>query len=469
MMRTIFGGKKRLGATIGAALGLAIIGSLGAVDTAMAQDNTADMATLRARADAEPNNPQALFPLARALADRGQTSQAIRIYNRILAIDPSLARVHLDLGVLLLQNGELEDARHHLSIALTEGRASPAVQQRVQQYIDEIDARLNAHDVFGYVLTAARFQSNPDAAPSDPITGADAITGIDDQFRDEEGFGGIIAGDLTWIARLEKTGAAAFETHVQLYGSAQEEDDLNLFVGGLDVGPRFRLGSSFGAPSLRVYGFINHANLGGESFFTGGGGGANFSVNFAEDVQGDLTYELEARDYNTEILVDNPGYDPMLDPPDPSEPEFILADRDSTIEHRFSTELQVGVLGLDAVRLIGQARIVDAEDQDSQSLVEFGGGIDLQKSFRVTPDGNTWSISGGILAKQRDYDGVDPVFSTTGEAREQSIYRFSATGSIPLADFAAVIIGAGHTITESNEQRFEYDNTEATAGVMFHF
>ncbi len=468
MMRMKFGSNKRLGAAIGAVLSLAVIGSLGAVDTAMAQDNSTDMATMRARADAEPNNPQALFPLARALADRGQTSQAIRIYNRILAIDPSLARVHLDLGVLLLQNGELEDARHHLSIALTEGRGSPAVQQRVQQYIDEIDARLNAHDVFGYVLTAARFQSNPEAAP-DTILGAGDdgfIPGLDDQYTNEEGFGGIIAGDLTWIARLEKTGAAAFETHVQLYGSAQEDDDLNLFVGGLDLGPRFRLGSSFGAPSLRVYGFINHANLAGESFFTGGGGGANFSVNFSEDVQGDLTYELEARGYNSDpVVVTVQEGDPAMD----VEKTYF---REDTLEHRFNAELQVGVLGLDAVRLIGQGRIVNADEQpngnDNQSLVEFGGGIDLQKSFRLTPGGNTWSVSGGVLAKQRNYDEEDVVFNP-GVEREQSIYRFNATGSIPLADFAAIIIGAGHTITESNVDRFEYDNTEATAGVLFHF
>ncbi|MGB1087714.1 MAG: hypothetical protein ACPG06_05045, partial [Alphaproteobacteria bacterium] len=176
---------------------------------------------------------------------------------------------------------------------------------------------------------------------------------------------------------------------------------------------------------------------------TGFGGGVNLSVNFAEDVEGALTYELEARSHDD------------------------IA-RDDTTEHRINAEIQVGVLGLDAVRLIGLGRISQADEFDFQSLTEFGAGIDLQKSFRLSPDGNTWSISGGFLAKQRNYDEPDPILNPT-EEREQTFYRFSGTGSIPLADFAAILIGAGHTIVESNVGRFEYDNTEATAGVLFHF
>lgn len=464
MMRWTTSGGNGLGAAFGATLAAVALCGVMTPLAAQAQNNSTDLATLRARADAEPNNPQALFGLAKTLADQGQVSQAIRLYQRILLIDPSLSRVHLNLGILLFLNGELEDARHHLSIALTEGRGSPAVQQRVQGYIDEIDARLNAHNVYGYVLTAGRFQSNPEAAPSSLLGPLDDnfIPGFDDAFTDDSGYGGVVAGDLTWIARLDKSGGAAFETHVQVYGSVQDQDDLNLFVGGFDLGPRFRLGSSYGAPSLRVYGFVNHANLGGESFFTGGGGGANFSVNFAEDVEGNLTYELEARGYDSDpvTVTVQEGAPPM-----PVQKTFF---RDDTIEHRLNTELQIGVLGLDAVRLIGLGRIVEADTQDHQSLIEFGGGIDLQKSFRLSPGGNTWSISGGFLAKQRNYDEPDPIFNED-EEREQTFYRFSTTGSIPLADFAAILIGAGHTIVESNVQRFEYDNTEATAGVLFHF
>lgn len=432
----------------GAALALAALVS-GAVAVApaqaQAQEQAPSMAELRAAVDANPDSPQALFALAKQLAKQGQASQAIRLYKRILVIDPSLARVHLNLGILLFQQGELEDARHHLSIALTEGRGSPEVQRRVQSYIDEIDARLNIHNVYGYVLLAGRYQSNPTAGPlmSDLDVGDSLFDpNLDDEALIDDDFGGVFSGDINWQARLEKSGAVYLETHAQLYGSAQSEDDLNLFIAGLDIGPRFRLGTSYGAPNVRLYGLAHTATLGGDDFLNGFGGGVNFAVNFAEDVKGALTYELEARDYSQ--------------------------NRDDTTEHRMNAELQVGVLGLDSVRVMALGRITDADQLDYQSLIEYGAGIDLQKSFRLSPSGNTWSIAGGFLVKQRDYDGIDPTIAAT-EEREQTLYRFSGTGSIPLTSFAAIMLGAAHTISDSNIGRFEYDNTEATAGVLFHF
>jgi len=61
-----------------------------------------------------PQNYRALFNLGNALRDQGRQEDAVRSYEKSLAIKPNYAEAHDNLGVVLMESGRLDDAIEHL-------------------------------------------------------------------------------------------------------------------------------------------------------------------------------------------------------------------------------------------------------------------------------------------------------------------------------------------------------------------
>lgn len=101
------------------AAGLAVAGlAFGALTLARNHDYRSEVALWGDTAAKLPANARAHNNLGQALFRAGRIPEAMRSYERALALQPKYPESHYNLGVALAQQGELDRAREHYAIAL---------------------------------------------------------------------------------------------------------------------------------------------------------------------------------------------------------------------------------------------------------------------------------------------------------------------------------------------------------------
>lgn len=109
--------------------------------------------------DQEPNYVKAHTSLASALAETGETDQAIRHYREAISIRPKHAEAHFRLGQILLGRDRLPQAEEHLSAAVQADPQAP----RFHFFLGRTLAKQNKLDraVEQYRKEIAVFPNNP--------------------------------------------------------------------------------------------------------------------------------------------------------------------------------------------------------------------------------------------------------------------------------------------------------------------
>ena len=82
---------------------------------------------------------QALFIAAKLAEQRSDWKSATKFYRAMLARDPGVLRVRLDLALALLNSGKIEASQHHFERVLGEPDLPEAVRANVIRYLDHID------------------------------------------------------------------------------------------------------------------------------------------------------------------------------------------------------------------------------------------------------------------------------------------------------------------------------------------
>jgi hypothetical protein len=82
-----------------------------------------------------------------------------------LFYNPSLASVRFELGVLYYRLGSYEMARSYFASALTMKDLTPALRQRSEDLIADIDKKLQPDQFSGYVQSGFRYQTNAALGP----------------------------------------------------------------------------------------------------------------------------------------------------------------------------------------------------------------------------------------------------------------------------------------------------------------
>ncbi|MBL9149453.1 MAG: tetratricopeptide repeat protein [Phycisphaerae bacterium] len=97
---------------------------------------------LQALVAAEPNDTFCLYGLAQEYAQRGQHDEAIRWYDRCLAVDPNYCYAYYHKAKALEAAGRAGDAVRVLQTGLERARSSGDRQavSEIGAYLDELDA-----------------------------------------------------------------------------------------------------------------------------------------------------------------------------------------------------------------------------------------------------------------------------------------------------------------------------------------
>lgn len=422
---------------------------------------TAGVEGLTARRDAlfaqtlqDPANLDVAFEYAMVSAQLGDYEGAIAALERILVFAPNLPRVQLELGALYYRIGATEMARTYFE-AVRDEPVPPEVLSRVDTYLAALDRQEKPFLVEGQFTLGGQFQSNANAAPDG---GTVVVNGIplelneDARSRADVNVFSLVA--LHFSYDLKNQGdliEADFVTYNNLY---VEENELNLNLFELTVGPSFSLGR-FGLDGSRVglYSIVGAVALDRSGYSTAVGLGAR--------LESQLTDRLTL-DHRSEWRVLN----------------YLNSEAYPTVREQTGGEFRnVTTLGLNVgprtfASLTGQTRFVDAR-AGYKSFAELGGSARAGYLFKgpnggILADDRPWqvSLSGGAL--WRDYRDPDP-FINAAEAEEDRVLWAEVGLAVPFERDISGFLTGQITDQWSNYDTRDYTNGIVTIGITKRF
>jgi len=223
----------------------------------------------------DPANLERIYALARrAELDARESSEAaqyrlaMRLYERMLLIDPTLTQVRLRLGEIHFRLGEYVAARSYFEDALTDPALPLEIRANTQRFLAEIDRRLAPMRFEGRAVAGVRYQSNP-TLDDDDYPFFLFTTPQGDDFDIFASVGLTHTYDPGW--QQGHTLVTTLDAATQRYFKLDEIDSSSLRLG---FGPQLKLGAlGLGDTSLRPYLLLSTERLAGDWYATDRGGG----------------------------------------------------------------------------------------------------------------------------------------------------------------------------------------------------
>lgn len=399
-------------------------------------------------------NPAKSFAFVKAAIEVGDVRGAVAALDRMLLINPGLANIQLELGVLYLRYGNADLGRYYIDRALQ----APNVPRVVRERAEALLAGSGGGRSFlrGVLSLAAHYESNANEAPAssevvgrNPFTGQDVIFELaPDSLEQSDNFFDLTAG-LTHTYAFEGNGGHSFETNLLLYGSKYDElSDLDFALVSLDVGPALRIGGSLDAPLvLRPFAVGSYDLLDGEHYLSAYGGGLELRIQ--ANVR---TYSYVKLEYSNQEFYDTPT-------------QFVSDRSGDYLSARAGIVRQLGrMLQLNADVAVEQG---DA-DTEYQSFTRYGGGVGAKLFFGHGGTLPPWSLGLAARARTAEYDAPDPQVSAR-LVRDDTRYDAILTVDVPLSRALLLSMRGNYTDNESNVPNYEFDNTGGSLGVSWRF
>ncbi|MBC7943690.1 MAG: DUF560 domain-containing protein [Burkholderiales bacterium] len=402
---------------------------------------------------AEPADAERSFNFAQAASAAGDFRGAIAALERILQVNPSLANIQLELGVLYLRVGASDLAASYLRRALLAPDVPDAVRDRAQSILARAERSRQKHFVTGSVYAGARYDSNANAGPESRAVRVLGIDGLlDEGSTGRNDFSGELVGALSYTYALDSQAGHEIEANFLTYNRRYDESsEININSLGFDVGPRFYFGPLL-EPTLSVRPFVSasYIFLDDEGYLRQAGGGVNVRQFFgpASFVEG----AIEASDQ-----------------------KFFNS------EERAATSLRSGpfVEGrsnfawqfLPATRLFGGLSIGRRDSEaDFEAFNEGAARIGVTQVY-PPPFGLTaysWSTSLSAGIRRTVYDEADPLIDPTTK-RQDSRADVILSNNIRMTRELTLVVSLQYTDNDSSLPNFEYDNKGASVGIAYSF
>ena len=113
----------------------------------------------------EPNNMDANFAYANLAVKMGKTEEAIATYERMLILNPELARVKLDLALLLMRTGGHDQARTLFKEVLATNPPAQ-VERNIRMMLTRLDKAQKKHNFSMILGVGANYDRNANSASS---------------------------------------------------------------------------------------------------------------------------------------------------------------------------------------------------------------------------------------------------------------------------------------------------------------
>ena len=402
---------------------------------------------------ADLTDPELSFQFAKVAIEAGNLRSAIAALERILLINPSLANIQLELGVLYLRVGNAELAQDYLRKAIRAPGIPDAVRSRAERFLLLAEAGVTRHLFTGTLYLGGRYDSNANAAPASRSVlagGQTALLDEGDTGRDDFSLVGV--GNFRYLFVLDNQARNEIETNFffvsQRYARSHE---IDLGSNSWDVGPRFYLGPVLD-PDLSIRPFVSASYLwlGDEHFLATYGGGIDFRNFFSSTLYGDARLSVAQQDYQDSRLR-----------PTVSDRTGPLLALDGTLHYQL----------LPATRLSGGLLFSRRFSRESlESFYEGGFAVSMTQNyldpFRWTE--YDWSSALTIAFSYSSYDRPDAAVDPDVRRKDPRT-NIIFSNNMRFTEALTLIVTVQHTINNSNLPNFKYTNTAGTIGVAYRF
>lgn len=249
-----------------------------------------------------PANLDNTVKYATGITKAGDIESAISTYEQLLFYNPNLSRLRFELGVLYYRLKSYEMARGYFQSALTMRDMSDNLRQLAEQYITDINRKLQPDQFSGFAQTGVRYQTNASAGPGQQVLLASGRT-FDNSFLarpDWNWFGTFV---VNYTHDFENQRGDTFEASLLGYDAQQfTQHDFDVGLLELRAGPRFGLGGDdLNRVSFKPYVVANGALLADAPYNAGIGGGATIHATLG-DIAFDPYVEVVQENYRNSGL-----------------------------------------------------------------------------------------------------------------------------------------------------------------------
>jgi hypothetical protein len=354
-----------------AVLGLHAL-ALSRVEAQTVPDAVADAALFQTMLS-RPTNLDAALQYAVNAKKAGDIEASIGALERLLFFNPSLVQVRFELGTLYFRLGSFEMARGYFLTVQQSQETTPEMQERVQEFLNAIEKKLQPDQWSGFAQTGLRFQSNASYGPSQqPLLGATRPINSPFAAQSDWNWFGIVG--LNYVHDFGDQAGDVLEANILGY-DAQQFHDTSVDTGFLDirVGPRFAIfQDTLNGASIKPYVAATGATLGGAPYLGSLGGGVTMHFNWAE-VGLDPYVEFRRQGYQSSDLYP------------------LASELDGTLA---TFALQAGGIISEGVRW--QARFAFNHSSDASPWYSFDRyGLDLLLAFAAPSPwgGHSWTVT----------------------------------------------------------------------------
>lgn len=390
-------------------------------------------------------NPAKSFAFVKAAVREGDLTGAVAALERILRINPGLANIQLELGVLYLRLGATELAAEHIRDSLRSPDVPVSVRNRAKNLLARADRSSRVHQFSFDLRSSARHDDNANAAPVDRevlVGGNIGLLDEDDTGRSDTSWD--VSAVLQYDYAFNSQAGNQFEAVVAGYRRRyQDSEEIDVDSVSLELGPRINFGAVLNPSfSIRPYVSGSRLDLAGDKFLERVGGGLNLRHVGSPTVQTDLYLDYADQDYfDTE--------------------RRRAADRSG--DH-WAVRGALSYL-IDPTKLVSFGLSAGTRDArvDWEQRDEYG--VRVAYSQALLPFGRSpWRMTLSLGYEKLEFDAGDPAIDP-GTARDDDRVTASVSLNIPLGRHFGLLLSTSYTDVDSSLPNFEYDNWGGSLGL----
>jgi tetratricopeptide (TPR) repeat protein len=412
-----------------------------------------------------PDNLDVAFAYADVSARLGDYEAAVSALERMLLYNPNLPRVQLELGALYFRMGSYDLARAYFEKAAS-ANPPPAVRQRIDEYLAQIDKAQSRHHVSGYLFLGGQYQSDANVAPSSPLIFSPiGPVLLSSQFTRQASGSMFGTGALVYSYDLETQNRDSLDVTAvgalnHYFNPAVSHLDLALME--LTGGPRlnFPNGAIAGTPpaSFRPYAIFDEVGLGWDQYFDAPGFGFEYDQLAWNDLALKSVFEFRHKSFTNA----------------PTRPLSTGLDGNSAL------------VSLSATKPIGEYSALNLEfdylDQSTALNYYTNTSYAISGSYQINYPApfkirtGRWQTTFFLGRAWSYYAAPDPCCNTSGSAvvfspstQLTQRWRFGVTETSPVTPRMAIVVQIARDIVSSNLSLYAYNNTSVLIGPQIRF
>jgi hypothetical protein len=397
---------------------------------------------LKSPADVDLNLEYALISV-----QLGDLEGAITAYERLLAVDPRLVRVRLELGELYGRLGALDTARVYLGQVTGDPDAPQDARQRARDAQARLETSVGRSRFGGIVSLGLRYQSNANAAGDSLLMrslGVDTLRPSASQPVRDVNLQ--LYGQFRHFYDLETASQARWETDAAVLATRQNRlTTLDLAVVELRSGPRLVPIDELPALDIRPHAIAGVIGLAGDLYETLPGLGLDLGLG-SNDTRLELTGSYQQRRFRFDEMADQSGW------------ESTLALKAShQIDQRQDVSLDLVWRNADTRKRFNDYNELGAT---------LGYGVSLDAPFGLTPQSWRWLLNGSYI--HAGYLAPDPAVDGATTRRDRE-WRAGLVTTVPLSENWAIATNLQLSKVSSTISNFTYNNLLISMNLVWGF